>query len=52
MNKFRQRRREFKRIMNEKMRLNVNDSSDPALISKNFGNMSKQSPSQLEFLRQ
>ena len=34
MNKFRQRRREFKRIMNEKMRLNVNGSSDPALISK------------------
>ena len=36
MSKFRQRRREFKRIMNEKMRLNVNDSSDPALISKKF----------------
>ena len=36
MNKFRQRRREFKRIMNEKMRLNVIDSSDPALISKKF----------------
>ena len=36
MNKFRQLRRNFKRTMNEKMRLNVNDSSDPALISKKF----------------
>ena len=36
MNKFRQLRRNFKRTMNEKMRLNINDSSDPALISKKF----------------
>ena len=36
MNKFCQHRQEFKHIMNEKMRLNVKDSSDPALISKKF----------------
>ena len=36
MNKFRKLRRNLKRTMNEKMRLNVNDSFDPALISKKF----------------
>ena len=41
LNKFRQSRREFKRTMNNKMRLNVNDSSDTALISKKFWNYIK-----------
>ena len=46
LNKFRQSGREFKLTMNNKMRLNVNDSSDTSIISKNFGNMLKQSRSQ------
>ena len=41
MNKLSQLRRNFKRTMNEKMRLNVNDSSDPALISKKFWKYAK-----------
>ena len=36
LNKFRQCRRDFKRVMNEKMRLSVEDSDDTALISKKF----------------
>ena len=36
LNKFRQSRRDFKRIMNEKMKLNDEDSDDSALISKKF----------------
>ena len=34
--KFRKLRKEFKKIMNEKMRLNVEDESDTSLISKKF----------------
>ena len=34
--KFRKLRKEFKNIMNEKMRLNVEDESDTSLISKKF----------------
>ena len=34
--KFRSFRREFKKTMNENLRLNVEDESDPALISKKF----------------
>ena len=36
LNKFRQCRRDFKHVMNEKMRLSVEDSDDTALISKKF----------------
>ena len=36
LNKFRSLRKQFKRTMNEKMRLNVEDDSDTALISKKF----------------
>ena len=36
LNKFRQSQRDFKRIMNEKMKLNVEDSGDSAIISKKF----------------
>ena len=36
LEKFRQYRKDFKRIMNEKMRLSVEDDSDSALISKKF----------------
>ena len=36
LDKFRKLRRNFKKVMNEKMRLNVVDDSDPALISKKF----------------
>ena len=36
LNKFRQCRRDFKRVMNEKMRISVEDSEDTALISKKF----------------
>ena len=34
--KFRKLRKDFKKIMNEKMRLNVEDESDTSLISKKF----------------
>ena len=34
--KFHQLRKDFKNIMNEKLRLSVEDDSDPSLISKNF----------------
>lgn len=34
--KFRSLRKQFKKLMNEKMRLNVEDDNDPALISKKF----------------
>ena len=34
--KFCRLRSDFKKIMNEKMRLNVVDDTDPALISKKF----------------
>ena len=34
--KFQSFRKQFKQVMNEKMRLNVEDDSDPALISKSF----------------
>ena len=34
--KFCRLRSNFKKIMNEKMRLNVVDDTDPALISKKF----------------
>ena len=34
--KFRSLRKKFKQVMNEKMRLNVEDDLDPALISKRF----------------
>ena len=34
--KFRTLRKDFKKIMNEKMRLNVEDESDISLISKKF----------------
>ena len=33
---FRKLRRDFKKIMDNKLRLNVEDDSDPSLISKNF----------------
>ena len=36
LEKFRHLRRKLKKVMNEKMRLNVEDDSDPALISKKF----------------
>ena len=36
LEKFRSLRKQFKKTMNEKMRLNVEDDSDPALISKKF----------------
>ena len=36
LDKFRQCRKSFKRIMNEKMRLNIEDSSDNSIISKKF----------------
>ena len=36
LDKFRQYRKNFKRIMNEKMRLNIEDSSDNSIISKKF----------------
>ena len=36
LQKFRSMRKQFKKTMNEKMRLNVEDDSDPALISKKF----------------
>ena len=36
LDKFRQCRKKFKRTLNEKMRLNVEDSSDMSLISKKF----------------
>ena len=36
LDKFRQCRKNFKRIMNEKMRLNFEDSSDNSIISKKF----------------
>ena len=36
LQKFRSLRKQFKKTMNEKMRLNVQDDSDPALISKKF----------------
>ena len=36
LDKFRKLRRNFKKVMNEKMRLNVVNDSDPALISKKF----------------
>ena len=36
LNMFRKLRKDFKNVMNEKMRLNVEDDSDPALISKKF----------------
>ena len=36
LDKFRKLRKNFKKVMNEKMRLNVVDDSDPALISKKF----------------
>ena len=34
--KFRKLRKQFKKIMDEKMRLNVEDDTDPSLISKKF----------------
>ena len=34
--KFRKLRREYKKIMDQKMRLNVEDDADPSLISKKF----------------
>ena len=36
LKKFRSLRKQFKQKMNEKLRLNIEDDSDPALISKNF----------------
>ena len=36
LDKFRSFRKQFKQKMNEKMRLNVEDDTDPALISKKF----------------
>ena len=36
LEKFRSLRKKFKQVMNEKMRLNVEDDLDPALISKRF----------------
>ena len=36
LEKFRSCRKQFKQTMNEKMRLNVEDDSDPGLISKKF----------------
>ena len=36
LDKFQQCRKSFKRIMNEKMRLNMEDSSDNSIISKKF----------------
>ena len=36
LKKFQSFRKKFKQVMNEKMRLNVEDDSDPALISKRF----------------
>ena len=49
LKKFRDCRKKFKRTMNEKMRLNVVDPSDPALSPKNSGDMSNHNQNPLEF---
>ena len=51
--KFRKFRSDFKKIMDQKMRLHVEDDSDPALISKKFWKHEiSPNPNQLEFLEQ
>ena len=45
---FRKIRKTLKKTLDEKMRLNVKDDTNPSLISKNFGSMLNLKVSQLE----